>query len=202
MGLQSRESYRNTLNYWKEEVSRRRPEISRVDQALQRAEKLRKRRLIKHYILFGGFSATALTGIGLSVNEAPGPEFILSKLENLHAKISHPPAAAVAPMPIPAKAAPIQSQRQPVQAEPNYRTARGSYASIQNESGRYVMIERYKPESPELDRMVRAEHNAVENKRLLADMEYRDRQCAWWKSRALNYDLITVRDNVERYCKH
>lgn len=116
MGLQSRESYRNTLNYWKEEVRRRRPEINRVDQALQRAEKFRKRRLIKHYILFGGLSAATLTGIGLSVNEAPGPEFILSKLENLHAKISHP-RLAVAPVPAPivATAQPIQPY-QPVQA--------------------------------------------------------------------------------------
>jgi hypothetical protein len=42
---------------------------------------------------------------------------------------------------------------------------------------------------------------AEENRRLLAELEQQDRACAWWKKQSHDYDLQTIRANVNRYCR-
>jgi hypothetical protein len=42
---------------------------------------------------------------------------------------------------------------------------------------------------------------AEENRRLLAELEQIDRACAWWKKQSHDYDLETIRTNVDRYCR-
>jgi|GEM_PF-3013896 len=42
---------------------------------------------------------------------------------------------------------------------------------------------------------------AEENRRLLAELEQQDRACTWWKKQSYDYDLETIRANVNRYCR-
>lgn len=204
MGLQSRDDYKNTLNYWKNKEPLRALEkdedagerIFRVDQ------KRRRQRKTEDFIRYAVIASAgiALTGFVI-LKDTFGPltwlntELSAARSSEIRQSTSQPAGWAAAQQ----KPTPPQLI-QPV--APANQGARGSYASIQNQNGRFVMIEPYKADSPELDRMIKAERNAAENRRLLAQMEERDKQCFWWKTRALNYDLITIRDNVERYCRN
>lgn len=80
-------------------------------------------------------------------------------------------------------------------------TGNGSYMSITNGTTTFIQTAPYQPEHT-AERLIRSHEQRQENQRLLAEIEYRDRQCSWWKNRALNYDVITIRDNVERYCRN
>jgi hypothetical protein len=51
--------------------------------------------------------------------------------------------------------------------------------------------------SPPVSRSSTAEDN---HRRVLAIQE-RERRCQWWRERAVDYDLLDVRENIRRYCQ-